>query len=145
MNFSFSEDQLQFQASVRNYFTNEVTPERIRELWQRDSGRCDQLWGELVELGLPAFCVPEAQGGMGLSPLDFVLIAQEAGYAGLPEPLVDTALVGVPLLAALAAAHAELRDTWLARVAAGEARLAVGEPGAALVADAHIADLLLLA
>lgn len=145
MNFSFSDDQLQFQASVRNYFTNEVTPERIRELWTRTDGRCEQLWGELVELGLPAFCVPEAQGGMGLSELDFVLIAQEAGYAGLPEPLVDTAMVAVPLLAALDEAHAELRDGWLARVASGAARLAVAEPGAALVADAHVAGLLLLA
>jgi alkylation response protein AidB-like acyl-CoA dehydrogenase len=145
MNFSFTDDQLQFQASVRNYFTNEMTPERIRELWEREGGRCDELWGELVELGLPAFCVPEEQGGMGLSALDFVLIAQEAGYAGLTEPLVDTALVGVPLLAALGDAHAELRDGWLARVAAGEARLAVAEPGRTLVADAHVADLLLLA
>lgn len=145
MNFSFSDDQLQFQASVRSFFTNEVTPERIRELWQLPSGRCDTLWGELVALGLPALCVPEAQGGLGLNALDFVLIAQEAGYAGLPEPLLDTALVGVPLLAELDDAHAALRGDCLAAVAEGRARLAVGLPGEALVADAHVADLLLLA
>jgi alkylation response protein AidB-like acyl-CoA dehydrogenase len=145
MNFSFTEDQLRFQSSVRSFFTNEVTPERIRELWNLPGGRCNHLWGQLADLGLTAICVPEAQGGMGMSELDFTLIAVEAGYAGLPEPLVDGAMVGVPLLAALDDAHASLRDTWLTRFACGEVRLAIGAPGQALVADAHVADLLLLA
>jgi alkylation response protein AidB-like acyl-CoA dehydrogenase len=145
MDFSFSRDQLLFQDNVRSFLINEVTPERIRELWQSDSGRSEQLWAQLVELGLTALTVPEAQDGMGMNELDFVLIAQECGYAGLPEPLVDTMLVGVPLLAALDEQHAPLKQKWLSRVAEGRARLAVSEPGNPLVSDAHVADLLLLA
>ena len=45
MDFSFNSDQLLFRDNVRSFFINEVTPERIRELWQSDSGRCDRLWG----------------------------------------------------------------------------------------------------
>ena len=30
MNFTFSEDQLLFRDSVRDFLVNEVTPERIR-------------------------------------------------------------------------------------------------------------------
>ncbi|MGH8382842.1 acyl-CoA dehydrogenase family protein [Pseudomonas sp.] len=145
MDFSFSSDQLLFQDNVRSFLLNEVTPERLRELWHSDSGRCDALWEQLVALGLSAITVPEADGGMGMNELDFILIAQECGYAGLPEPLVETMLVGVPLLAGLDPEHASLKQHWLARVAEGTARLAVAEPGNPLVSDAHVADLLLLA
>ena len=144
MDFTFSADQLLFHENVHQFFTNEVTPELIRELWDSPNGRSDALWAQLVELGLPALSVPEEHGGLGLNALDFVLIAQECGYAGLPEPLVDSVLVGAPLLAALDDRQADLKDQWLPRLAAGAARLAVGEPGHALVADAHVADLLLL-
>src|SRR4029079_18874811 len=41
---------------------------------------------------------PEAAGGLGLSLLDVILIVEEAGYAALPEPLVEHALVAVPVL-----------------------------------------------
>jgi alkylation response protein AidB-like acyl-CoA dehydrogenase len=145
MDFNFSRDQLLFQDNVRHFLINEVTPECIRELWQTESGRSDELWAQLVELGLTALTVPEANGGMGMNELDFVLLAQECGYAGLPEPLVETMLIGVPLLAALDERHAALKQDWLGRIAEGRARLAVAEPGNPLVSDAHVADLLLLA
>lgn len=144
MDFSFSRDQRLFQDSVRSFLINEVTPERIRELWSSESGRSDALWMQLVELGLSALTVPEAYGGLGMNALDFVLLAQECGYAGLPEPLVDTMLVGVPLLAGLDERHAAFKQYWLAGVAEGGVRLAVAEPGNPLVSDAHVADLLLL-
>ena len=40
MDFTFTEDQLLFQESVRDFLANEVTPEKIRELWETDSCRC---------------------------------------------------------------------------------------------------------
>lgn len=144
MDFTFSDDQLLFQDNVRAFLINEVTPERIRELWQSDSGRSDELWAQLTELGLPAITVPEGFGGLDMNELDFILLAQECGYAGLPEPLVDTVLIGVPLLSALGSEQLDLQSEWLTRVAEGKARLAVGEPGNPLVADAHVAELLLL-
>ncbi|MFC6672084.1 acyl-CoA dehydrogenase family protein [Marinobacterium aestuariivivens] len=144
MDFTFSDDQLAFQDSVRSFLTNEVTPEVIRELWQRDGGRSDELWTRLAGMGLTALTVPEGFGGLGLDELDFVLLAQECGYAALPEPLVETVMVAVPLLAALDDSHYQLQEHWLSRVASGEARLAVGHPCNPLVADAHVADLLLL-
>lgn len=144
MDFTFSDDQLLFQDNVRAFLINEVTPERIRELWQSDSGRSAELWAQLTELGLPAITVPEGFGGLDMNELDFILLAQECGYAGLPEPLVDTVLIGVPLLSALGSEQLDLQSEWLTRVAEGKARLAVGEPGNPLVADAHVAELLLL-
>ena len=141
MDFTFSEDQLLFQESVRDFLVNEVTPETIRELWNSDSGRSDALWSQLTELGLVGMTVPEEFGGLGMNEVDFVLLAQECGYVALPEPLVHTALVAVPLLRDLGG---ELAGQWLPKIAAGEGRVIVGLEENQLVEDAHVADLLIL-
>jgi len=141
MDFTFTEDQLLFQDSVRDFLVNEVTPERIRASWETDSGRDSELWGQLTELGLTGMTVPEEHGGLGMSELDFVLLAQECGYVALPEPLVHTVLVAVPMLKDIGG---ELAAQWLPKIAAGEARVVVGLEQNLLVEDAHVADLLLL-
>ncbi len=141
MDFTFTEDQLLFQESVRDFLVNEVNADRIRALWDTDSGRDDALWQQLAELGLTGVTVPEEYGGLGMSELDFVLLAQECGYVALPEPLVHTAMVAVPLLRELGG---DFAAQWLPKVAAGEARVVVGLEQNLLVEDAHVADLLLL-
>ncbi|MFK8050486.1 MAG: acyl-CoA dehydrogenase family protein [Halioglobus sp.] len=141
MDFTFSEDQLLFQESVRDFLLNEVTPERVRASWEMDSGRESALWQQLTELGLVGVTVPEEFGGLGMNELDFVLLAQECGYVALPEPLVHTALVAVPMLSAIGG---ELASTWLPKIASGESKVVVGLEQNLLVEDAHVADLLLI-
>ncbi len=142
MDFTFSEDQLLFQESVRDFLRNEVTTEFTRELWASETGRSPALWQQLAEMGLTGMTVPEAYGGLGMTELDFVLLAQEAGYVALSEPLVNTVLVAVPAL--LESDHQELMNHWLPKIATGEARVVVGLAINGLVEDAHIADLLIL-
>ena len=48
-----------------------------------------------------ALVVPEAADGLGLSDVDLVGALEEAGRAGLPEPLLETASLAAPMLAAL--------------------------------------------
>ncbi|MEP1471535.1 MAG: acyl-CoA dehydrogenase family protein [Halieaceae bacterium] len=141
MDFTFTEDQLLFRDSVSDFMRTEVTAERIRAGWDSDSGRDPALWQQLVELGLVGITVPEAFGGLGMNSLDFVLLAQECGYVALPEPLVQTALVAVPMLEALGG---DTATEWLPKIAAGEGIVAVGLEQNLLVEDAHIANLLLL-
>lgn len=142
MDFTFSEDQLLFQESVRDFLINEVSTQKIRELWQSESGRSEQLWAQLAELGLTGMTVPEEFGGLGMTALDFVLLAQEAGYVALPEPLVHTVLVAVPTL--LACGDSALQQQWLPKIASGEALVVVGLEQNLLLEDAHIADLLIV-
>ncbi|MBP6482033.1 MAG: acyl-CoA/acyl-ACP dehydrogenase [Pseudomonadales bacterium] len=143
MDFRFSDDQKLFQQTVREFLVAEVTPERIRASWQTDTGRSDALWAQLAELGLTGITVPEAHGGLGMNELDFVLLAEEIGYVALPEPLIDTVLVGVPCLRDCG--NEQLAAEWLPKIAAGETRLAIGLDCNPLLADAHVAGLLLLA
>ncbi len=141
MDFTFTADQLLFQESVRDFLVNEVTPQRIRASWDTDSGRDTALWCQLAELGLTGVTVAEEFGGLGMTELDFVLLAQECGYVALPEPLVHTVLVAVPMLRDIGG---ELAAQWLPQIAAGEAKVVVGLEKNLLVEDAHVANLLLL-
>ncbi len=143
MDFNFNEDQLLFRDSARDFLRSEITPDRVRALW--DSGHDEALWSQLAELGLVGITVPEAHGGLGMNELDFVLLAEECGYVALPAPLVHTALVAVPTLWATGG---ELAANWLPRIAAGEARVVVavsgGVAGDVLVEDADSAQLILV-
>lgn len=147
MHFAFTEEQESFRRSLRQLLFRACTPEAVRAAWTRESGRVPGLWAALAELGVLGLTVPAEHGGLALGELDLVLLLEEAGRAGLPEPLLETTCVGVPLLCA--AGHAPraagLRSHFLPKVAAGEAVLAVGVSGAPYVAYAEQADLLLLA
>ncbi len=141
MNFSFSQDQLLFRDSVRDFLGHEVTPELIRELWQSDTGRSPALWAQLAELGLIGMLVSEANGGLGMNEEDFILIAEECGRAALPEPLIDNALLAAPLLEAI---NHPLTNSCLGKMISGESQVAIAHPINLLVSDAHTADLILI-
>ncbi len=144
MDFTFNEDQQALRDSVSRFLMVEAAPEKLREIWQTGSGRSAELRAKLAEQGLTALSVPEAQGGLGMGDVDWSLMNQELGYFGIPDSLADTAYLATGLLAALPETQA-LRNTWLARIADGSARIALGHPVHPWVADAHLADLLLLA
>lgn len=143
MDFTFTDDQLLFCDNVKTFLQNEVTPDAVRQSWELNTGRSPEMWQKLVDLGLTAMLVPEKFGGLGMSELDFVLIAQECGRVALPEPLVETVMVGVPLLASLAD-HDSRCAQLLEKIATGERRIAVGHSVNNLISDAHVADYLLM-
>jgi alkylation response protein AidB-like acyl-CoA dehydrogenase len=141
--FAFNDDQKAFRDALRALLDKECTGDVVRRAWDRESsGRSTALWGKLAEMGIVGLTVPELHGGLGLREIDLVLLLEECGRAALPEPIVETTAVGAPLLAEVATA--DWQATWLPRIAAGRARIAVGVAASALVADAHVADLILL-
>lgn len=143
MDFTFSEDQVAFRDSVSRFLMTEAAPELLRDIWETDSGRSTELWNKIAEQGLMALSVPEAEGGMGMTDIDWVLLLQEVGYYGLPDAVAETAYVAVNMLVALPADH-PARAQWLPEIATGACRVAVGHPINRLVADAASADILLL-
>ena len=138
MRFGFDEDQRLLQKTLRDFLASECPVERIRALWDTETGRSPELWKSLAELGVTGLLVPEAYEGMGMDEAVLVLLHEEAGRAALAEPLVATA-VAVPLLVGLGSR--ELCERWLKPLAVGEAIVAVGHPVNAFVSDAHVARL----
>jgi len=141
--FAFTDEQRLFQKSMREWCERDCPPAAVRAAWTSESGRAPERWAKLAELGVLGVAAPESFGGLGGGALDWVLVLEEAGRAALPEPLLETAVVGVPLLVETAAAW-DRAGEWITRAAAGEAIFAVGLDGN-LVADAHVADLILFA
>ena len=100
MRFGFTDLQEDFQREVRNVLTKSCTPATVRAAWGEGADHPDRAaWQALAEMGVLDVVVPEAEGGLGLDEVSLVLILQEAGYAGLPDPLVETAAVVMPLAA----------------------------------------------
>jgi alkylation response protein AidB-like acyl-CoA dehydrogenase len=141
MDFVFDEEQEALAESVKRLLMTEMTPELIRELWATPSGRSDALWSLFASQGLTAVSVPEAHGGLGLTEVDWALLAQTYGYFGSPEPLLDTALIAAGVLGGLPASA--WRDTLLQDIAEGRARVALVHPVNPYAADVHVAQTIL--
>jgi len=142
MEFNFTEDQRLLQETVRDFLQGECTVDFVRGQWETETGRSPEFWAKLAEIGVPGLLVPEEHGGLGMNEIDLVLVLEEIGRAALAEPIVPTAAVAVPLLRECG--REELAAEWLPKIAAGEALVAVGQPSSPLVAEAEVADLLIL-
>ncbi len=139
MQFAFTEDQLTITQAARDMLVETCTPADLRKLLDSGQARDDTRWATISEMGLIGMLAPESAGGLSMTIVDLIGIAEAAGYVGLPEPLVEQAGVVVPLLAGMADNRG-----WLEKVLAG-AVIALGHPSNPFVADADSADALILA
>jgi len=122
-NFGFGEEELLLRDSARRFFAEQLPPERLHRLVAADPDperspepRWDPaLWRQMAELGWTALGVPERAGGAGMAPVAAVALAEEAGRAALPAPLLPT-LEASYLLAACGGTAA---DETLAEIVAG--------------------------
>src|SRR5207244_435087 len=95
------------------------------------------------ELGWPGIAVAEADGGQGLGIVELALIAEQAGYALAPTPLMSTWNAAL----FLSEGSDEQRERWLPGIASGETRGAAAfDPRTddAIVPDADGAAVLVL-
>jgi alkylation response protein AidB-like acyl-CoA dehydrogenase len=86
--FGLSDDALALREGLREVLTTACTPATIRAAWDGDP--CDALWKTLGEFGLIGLLAPESRGGLSLDALSFVAAMEEAGWHGVPGPLVET-------------------------------------------------------
>ncbi len=99
------------------------------------------LWRRLAETGLVSALVAEEHGGAGLTPAHLSGVLHSLGRHAVPEPYLETAVLAASVLGAL---PGPVADTWLPRIAEGDAVVVVrmGEL-TPLVPYAADADLLL--
>src|SRR5687767_5612614 len=143
MRFHLSDDQRDIQRTARDLLAARSGFERVRE--HAEAGAYDDaLWKELGELGWPGIAVAEEHGGQGLGQVELAVLLEELGYACAATPFLGS------VLAAGALEHAgsdAQRERWLAGLASGELRGALGtvrDGVADLVPDAPGADVVVL-
>ena len=97
-NFGFGEDEAMLRDAAAKFFADNASADKIHgqvahdsnihrdieSIWDRD------LWQQITELGWTAACVPEAAGGIGMPLVAAVALAEEAGKAAFPSPLITT-------------------------------------------------------
>jgi hypothetical protein len=101
MDFDFSDDQEQLRDAVRKWVDKGYDFERRRKTVA--AGGFDRAaYNELAELGLAGLYISEADGGMGMGPVEGMVVLEELGRGIVLEPLTQTLIAGGVLSATAA-------------------------------------------
>jgi alkylation response protein AidB-like acyl-CoA dehydrogenase len=131
--FGFGPDEQLVRDQARKFLRENFGIDRLRKLVAADHHDAYEsaiqpapydtaLWQQMVELGWTGLAVPEDAGGVGMKMIAVATLVEEVGRVALPSPLVAT-------LAATMVLRAAGANSWLERIAAGEAAtLAITNP-----------------
>ncbi len=119
MDFDFTDDQEQLRDAVRKWVDKGYSFERHRAT-VKAGGFARQAYAEMAELGLTGLYVPEDHGGMGMGPVEGMVVMEELGRGMVLEPLKQS-LMAAAILAGYA--PEAVKSQWLSKIAGGEALL----------------------
>lgn len=119
MPYLYSDEQNQIREEVRRALAGTVDPARLRALLEVEFQYDEAFWQAARDMGWTAMGIAEEDGGLGLSIIETLIVAEETGRV----------VVGAPFLAtAFAAAHALKlggRADLLQSLASGEKKVAL--------------------
>ena len=107
MDFGLDDNQALLAETARAFFA------------QHKADTPDQLWRAIADLGWTGLLISEADGGVGGSLLDAILLVEQFGYAGVASPFISSAIASTVILSD---AH---RGDRLSQLARGETRVAL--------------------
>jgi alkylation response protein AidB-like acyl-CoA dehydrogenase len=116
MDFEFTEDHESLRDAVRRYIDKVYTFEHRRAIVAK-GGFDRSAYASLAELGLTGLCISDAHGGMGMGPVESMIVMEELGRGIALEPLAQTLICSV-LLEAFA--PEAIKQAWLPAMASGE-------------------------
>lgn len=126
-----TEEQQEIRRTLRELLAKRAGPAEIRAAVTTPEGYDTGLWATMAgTLGLPGIALPEEYGGVGCGPAELALACEETGRALAPSPLLATAVLVAPLIAALGTERQ--RAELLPRVADGSLTCALALPGGSL-------------
>lgn len=135
MEFLLSNEQIEIQDTVKRFVEDTCPSTTLHEIFDSEDGFSAAIWQGLVDMGIPAMCVPEEFGGLNMELLDLATIAEVLGYNATPGPFLGHALATLAIMAAGSDAQ---KARWLPQLAAGEliGTLACAEAGERWLPDA---------
>ncbi|MCU1365824.1 MAG: acyl-CoA dehydrogenase [Ilumatobacteraceae bacterium] len=136
MQFSFTSDQHEFAAGLREMLEREFSSARLRHVWDSGDGHDPALWARLAEMGVLSMMMPESDGGLGGDFVDTVLLVEELGRAAAPGPVVETMVVGALALGG---------TRWAAGIVDGSTPVTAALLGERYVPHTAVAPLVLVA
>ena len=118
MNFDFSEDQKLLKEQVSRFLSDNCPIEIVREVLESDDFYSEKVWKGLIDLGLTGTTIPEEYGGLGLSPLELCVIAEELGRASAPVPFSSSVYLATEAIKLFG--NDEQKENYLPKLASGE-------------------------
>ena len=117
MDFEFTEEQQQLRDAVHRWVDKGYDFEKRRAI-VRGGGFDRGVYNQLAELGLTGLYIPEGDGGMGMGPVEGMVVMEELGRGIVMEPVSHALISGATL-----SAHApnDVKSRWLPKIASGEA------------------------
>jgi pimeloyl-CoA dehydrogenase small subunit len=124
MDFDFTEEQSLLKDSLERLLADRYGFEDRRKVLASPEGFSSDMWGRYAEMGLMALPFAEADGGLGGTPVETMIVMEALGRALALEPYLPTVVLGGGLLrfGGSAAQKAE----FIPQVAGGEVKLAFG-------------------
>jgi len=116
MDFDFTDDQESLRDATRKWVEKGYGFERRTGI-VKAGGFSRDAYGELVGLGLTGLYIAEDDGGLGMGPVEGMVVMEELGRGMVLEPFAQT-LVASGLLSGYA--PDALRSAWLPKIASGE-------------------------
>jgi alkylation response protein AidB-like acyl-CoA dehydrogenase len=116
MDFEFTEDHESLRDAVRRFIDKVYTFEHRRSIVAQ-GGFDRTAYSSLAELGLTGLCISDAYGGMGMGPVESMIVMEELGRGMALEPLSQSLLCSVLIQAY---APEALKQAWLPAIASGE-------------------------
>ncbi len=116
MDFEFTEDHESLRDAVRRYIDKVYTFEHRKTIVAK-GGFDRAAYSSLAELGLTGLCINDAYGGMGMGPIETMIVMEELGRGNALEPLAQNIICGV-LIENFA--PEAIKQTWLPQIASGE-------------------------
>ncbi|WP_030975655.1 acyl-CoA dehydrogenase family protein [Streptomyces sp. NRRL S-1824] len=131
MDAAFTAEQDEIRRTLRELLVKRCGPGEVRSAVRTAHGYDEALWRQLAQdLGLPGLALAPEYGGVGCGTVELAVACEETGRALLPSPLLATAALAAPLIAALGT-EAQ-RTALLPRIAAGELTATLAVPGGSL-------------
>ena len=123
MDFDFTDDQEQLRDAVRKWVDKGYSFERRRGI-VKAGGFSREGYTELAQLGLAGLYIPEANDGLGMGPVEGMVVMEELGRGIVLEPLAQTLIAGGVLSGY---APEAVKAAWLPKIASGEALVVLAQ------------------
>ena len=107
MNVALTDDQRMIRESAASFLADASGSAAVRAAMESVAGFDSKLWKGIGELGWCGTAIPDAFGGMGLGPVELVLILEQMGRHLACAPLFSSAALAASLLTQAGSAAAK--------------------------------------
>lgn len=122
MNFALTDDQIMIRDAAESFLGDVSDSAAVRRAIASASGYDWEVWRRIAgELGWCGVAIAEEHGGLGLGPVELVLIQEQAGRRLLCAPFFTTVCAAATAIKEIGSDTARVH--WLPRIAAGEITL----------------------